>query len=544
MKRPFIKLNAVDILATTLFLVFIITWFNYQTEVSFHKMYSIATYVLPYVAFRLIASRDYYHFWKRIILIILSVCAIWQSIYAILQVIGICESHNFMFTITGSFHNPGPFGGFLAICASLFIPSIQKEAYRFLRILYSAATILCIILLPATLSRTALLALGISMLIYALSFQYFRDTIKRYWIIAVVGISLLGVSAYLYKKDSANGRFYINKISAIAMRNNGFKGSGLGKFSRTYGETQANYFAPYIDNIIQGDAPKKIEQERMIADCPEYAFNEYMEIGVECGIAGIVTFIILTLTAIWILYKAKSIWCYGLITLSIFALFSYPFKIVPFCIFEGLFIAMAGIKANKGIKTYAPIHITAILAITFIIAGFSKISSSKKAEKLLEKSITLYDIKYYEPFAEECYPLTKDLSHNYTFLFQLGQSLNKCGEYEKSDSILTLGSSISCDPMFWNIMGNNAIAQGNYERAKECYTKAFCMIPNRLYPLSLLAKMYHENGDTAAFLHLSNAINGFVPKVESELTKELREEINLIIHESYLQKPAPTPARY
>jgi tetratricopeptide (TPR) repeat protein len=215
-----------------------------------------------------------------------------------------------------------------------------------------------------------------------------------------------------------------------------------------------------------------------------------------------------------------------------------------FCVFEGLFIAMAGIKANKGIKTYVPIHITAILAITFIIAGFSKISSSKKAEKLLEKSITLYDIKYYEPFAEECYPLTKDLSHNYTFLFQLGQSLNKCGEYEKSDSILTLGSSISCDPMFWNIMGNNATAQGNYERAKECYTKAFCMIPNRLYPLSLLAKLYHENGDTTLFLHLSNAINSFVPKVESELTKELREEIDLIIHESYLQKPVPTPARY
>ena len=98
--------------------------------------------------------------------------------------------------------------------------------------------------------------------------------------------------------------------------------------------------------------------------------------------------------------------------------------------------------------------------------------------------------------------------------------------------------------MFWNIMGNNAIAHGNYERAKECYTKAFCMIPNRLYPLSLLAKLYHENGDTTLFLHLSNAINSFVPKVESELTKELREEIDLIIHESYLQKPVPTPARY
>ncbi|MBO7260417.1 MAG: O-antigen ligase family protein [Bacteroidaceae bacterium] len=544
MKKLLIKLNAVDLLASALLLVFIITWLNHRTDVSFHKIQSIAMYTLLYVVFRLTYTKAEYYFRERIILITLAACAIWQSIYAIIQVTGIYESKNYLFTMTGSFHNPGPFGGFLAICASMFIPGIQGEKNRFLKILYSMATILCIILLPATLSRTSLLAFGTSMLIYISSYKYFRDIIKRYWILVLLAISILGSCAYLYKKDSADGRAFINKISGLAIKENGIKGNGLGKFSVTYGETQANYFAPYIDDIIHGDSPGKIERERMIADCPEYAFNEYMEIGVECGIIGITLFVTLTITAIIFLYKSKSTGCYGLIALSIFAIFSYPFKMVVFCIFEALFIAMAGAKQNKSGNTLIPVYITAGLAVIILATGYGKIRKIQKAEKMLENSIVLYDLKHYEPFIEDCSSFKDDLLHNYKFLFALGQSLNKCGEYEKSDSVLNIGSSVSCDPMFWNIMGNNATALGDYERAKECYTKAFCMIPNRLYPLSLLAKLYHENGDTTAFLHLSNAINSFVPKVESALTKELREEINLIIHESYLQKPAPTPARY
>ncbi|MCQ2110293.1 MAG: hypothetical protein MJY79_02210 [Bacteroidaceae bacterium] len=94
-----------------------------------------------------------------------------------------------------------------------------------------------------------------------------------------------------------------------------------------------------------------------------------------------------------------------------------------------------------------------------------------------------------------------------------------------SDSVLELGTQISSSPMFWNVMGKNSIALGRYREAEERYKHAFYMVPNRLYPLTLLAKLYHAEGDTVRFLDMAEKVETFVPKIENANTKRLREEI-------------------
>lgn len=47
----------------------------------------------------------------------------------------------------------------------------------------------------------------------------------------------------------------------------------LGGFPAAYAETQAEYMA----------SGKATEQEKLVAGCPEYAFNEYLQIGLEQG---------------------------------------------------------------------------------------------------------------------------------------------------------------------------------------------------------------------------------------------------------------------
>lgn len=88
-----------------------------------------------------------------------------------------------------------------------------------------------------------------------------------------------------------------------------------------------------------------------------------------------------------------------------------------------------------------------------------------------------------------------------------------------------LGANISSDPMFWNVMGNNSLALGKYREAEERYKHAFYMVPNRLYPLALLAKLYHTEGDTVRFLNMAEKVETFVPKKESVNTESLRNEI-------------------
>lgn len=79
--------------------------------------------------------------------------------------------------------------------------------------------------------------------------------------------------------------------------------------------------------------------------------------------------------------------------------------------------------------------------------------------------------------------------------------------------------------MFWNVMGNNSLMQGKYREAEYRYKHAFYMVPNRLYPLYLMAKLYYTEGDTVRFLSMADKIESFVPKVESLQTERLRLEI-------------------
>ena len=58
---------------------------------------------------------------------------------------------------------------------------------------------------------------------------------------------------------------------------------------------------------------------------------------------------------------------------------------------------------------------------------------------------------------ERCESMMPYMNDNADFLYAYGQSLNKIGEYAKSDSILKLGTEVSGNPMLWNVMGNNSL---------------------------------------------------------------------------------------
>ena len=117
------------------------------------------------------------------------------------------------------------------------------------------------------------------------------------------------------------------------------------------------------------------------------------------------------------------------------------------------------------------------------------------------------------------------LKYNSRFMFEYGQSLSKTGQYAKSDSVLMTGAAECCDPMFWNIMGNNSLAQGNFEHAQECYMHAFRMVPNRLYPLCRMANLYYVKQDFANFEIMRDIIDKFPAKIESATTERLRSEV-------------------
>jgi tetratricopeptide (TPR) repeat protein len=84
---------------------------------------------------------------------------------------------------------------------------------------------------------------------------------------------------------------------------------------------------------------------------------------------------------------------------------------------------------------------------------------------------------------------------------------------------------ISCDPMLYNVMGKNCQALKDYEQAEQSFNKAANLVPNRLYPHYLLAKLYHEMGLADKAEQETNIVLAKPPKVESMAVKEMREEL-------------------
>jgi hypothetical protein len=265
----------------------------------------------------------------------------------------------------------------------------------------------------------------------------------------------------------------------------------------------------------------------MIASCPDNAFNEYLFIGVEMGPIALLLFIGFVTTAVVISFKRGTIWFCGMVSFSVFAFFSYPLHVIQMQMLFSIILG-ACLFDGKNCSNIWMIPVTSIiiLLLTFLLVGNKPLLKQRKQiRSTWAQTLSWYKMQYYESVTENCVVLFEYLRHDSNYLFTYGQSLNKIGQYEKSDSILKIGVEISSDPMFWNVMGNNSMALGRYREAEERYKHAFYMVPNRLYPLYLLAKLYHAEGDTVRFLDMADKVELFVPKVESVNTERLRSEI-------------------
>lgn len=395
-----------------------------------------------------------------LIILLVNIITIYEGLLGLLQAVGIKVSYNSYFFVTGTFNNPGPYGGLIAILlaflGSYMIKnrSAAKWSIKALVILSSISCALCIIVLPATMSRTAWLALGVAALVFGFKELSLADWIrkqKKVTAIISVIVILAMTGVFFLKKDSAIGRLHIWHMELRAIAENPLTGHGKGSVLGVYGDTQAEYFA-------EKERPKIITK---VAGCPEYAFNEYFKIGIEYGIPAMLGVIAILILVIALLLKFRSPFAYGLIAFCVFAFFSYPLEAV---------------------------HV------------------KSETEKEWESIRYLTSMELYEDAVGELAPLYDELKDNYRFIYDYGYALHKCKRYQESNEILKEGAKISSDPMFYNIIGKNLEALGLYEEAEEAYIHAHYMVPQRLFPLTLLMRMHIRLGNNNEALRYGKMI--------------------------------------
>jgi len=482
---------------------------------------------------------------KAFILIGLLVWGAVEAIWGLGQLYDYFPSKHVLFKTTGSFFNPGPYGGFIALMfpLALYYWLTYRYKNKYTAYLFLFAGMVCLMVFPATLSRTAWIAAIGGCAVVLLSDKRIIVKLRLFWkrrrrqcILGATMLSLfLFVAAYgIYhlKKDSADGRLFMWKITTLAIQDSPMKGTGLGGFPTAYAKAQIEYFKSERAN----------ETEKLVAGSPEYAFNEYLQIFLEQGLFGFILFLLLSFLIIKEGIRNKQVGATGsFVTLSVFAFASYPYQLWQFPIVWVLLgtICTAG-SGSKKARTYhygskktvlSVLLLGALCFVSVICASRQKVFFQAKKE--WKKLQPLYTVKAYESVTTDYAALYPVLNYEPKFVFEYGIMLNAAGQREKADSIFIRGLEISSDPMFYNVKGRNYHEMGKYREAEECYRNSLYLLPERIYPYYLLTKLYADpaNYQPVKMRKAAIAVLEKEPKVHSPAIEEMRAEVKTILKE-------------
>lgn len=456
---------------------------------------------------------------ERMMVFAILICAIYEAVLGVGQIFN-GSSRHYLYLLTGSFLNPGPYSAILAMALVMALQWKKIiEDLPFLSSFFYIPIIIFAILLPATWSRAALLATAICAgIIYWNQWKRWR-----WWIF--VGVILVMTGLYFLKQGSADGRSIIYLISVLSISHNPIWGSGIGSFCHQYAEEMAHFSSQHPTfNFLS-------------ADIISSAYNCLLQIGVEQGIIGLCFALTLVVMMLVRLKKKGKTLGIGLLCLLFFSMFSYPFNQLPYQIIFVLIAAYAGTgeekiavlstKWHKWSRSYlAPV---AMLGSVVLLSVFihQQVRERVKAESDYRMMSGLTNAA----FLNDYYELLPLLRSNEYFLFDFSKILEKDGRYNDSNAMLRLGTLISCDPMFYVIQGNNYSKMGVYKEAKQAYQKAFHVMPNRLYPLYKLMLLYEKEGKKEKMYEMAWRVMTFNEKVVSPATKDMKRKAKKILDE-------------
>lgn len=496
--------------------VVLITWLLYvMGRAYFDTSYPCATFCLRtmqmmmlYVAVRLLFTslpmREEY------IVFVLILFGLWEAWLGFGQFIHGYSRH-YLYLLTGSFLNPGPYSAILAMGVVMALMSRMKcMKGKLYYSLFTLSLFTFIILLPATWSRAALLATAI-----CVGIIYWNDWKRWFWWVVGLGMAVVLVLYYI-KAGSAAGRSIIYLISILSITHHPLLGSGIGSFFHQYAGEMARFSLGHPDFNFQS------------ADVLDYAFSDLLRIGVEQGFVGIGFAIAVIILVFRSLRTKGRILRMGLLTLLIFSLFSYPFELLPYQLITVLILAYAGTSKTANIPVgwkmqllyrYAIPFCCLLFIVTVTLFVLHKIDKRAKAEADYRIMAGITNVA----FIDDYYELLPLLTENPRFLFDFGKMLALQRRFNDSNAMLRQGALVSNDPMFYVIQGNNYRDMGAYDEAETAYLKAYNVLPNRLYPLYQLMCLYEQTGKKQKMWQTAQQVIDFKVKVESPATKEMKD---------------------
>lgn len=435
-------------------------------------------------------------------------CGGYEAICGISQLLAGNSRHS-QYLLTGTFMNPGPYSAYLMLVIAICMAWNPNQ--RYLKLFRYTVFVLSIMVLPATWSRAAFVA------VILLALWLYRKSYWRWRYIVWGGLLVAGICLYFLKQGSADGRLLIWQASLQSWSEAPLWGVGIGGFPKAYSDGIAELYTTAPDAYMFASA-----------GVTEYAFNDLLKVLVEQGIVGLGLLLMVLCTVLFHLYRSSRPLFYGMLGMLIFSLFSYPMELFPYQVLVVLIAAFAESDTSHQ-------YVVSVNRWWLVCCGLWMVPVSFSIQEMvLQRAEYHRDYKLFahmddHVFIQDFYELMPYEQDNPEFQFLFGKLLRTHGRFADSNAILRKGAHISSDPMFHVLIGNNYKDLHLYEEAEAAYREAFNRMPNRLYPLYQLMELYKVSGDEGKMREMAAEVIRMQEKITSPATKEMKEKANEIL---------------
>lgn len=176
-------------------------------------------------------------------------------------------------------------------------------------------------------------------------------------------------------------------------------------------------------------------------------------------------------------------------------------------------------------------NISILFSLLFFL--LPALSSGQKRSLSLIDAIEIAQAQCHDAMVARLNFMSQYWSHR-SYRAELLPSVNISGglmEFDRfydSNDMLSRGVLISNDLMFLILQGNNYCDLDAYRLAEDSYLQAWQTMPNRIYPLYQLIKLYQLEGNKKKMAEYAEKVMNFEEKISSQAVNDMKREAHEI----------------
>ena len=445
---------------------------------------------------------------KKVLILI----AFTEIVISFLQYFNILP-HNQYFSVNGTCSNPNFTAVYLVMVLPMVIDIVKQYKNKYHRIL-SITAIIVIFALSLYLLKSRTAFVGFFICVGFLLFSYLtknrlvsKKVIFTGVILSIIVIGFLIPKFYNFKKESADGRLLVWKISSQVITHKPITGYGYGKTQYAYNVAQAKYFRDQ----------KATETEKQNAGYISNVLNDYLEIWIQGGLIGLLIFSFFLYRLLFVSYKQREKYPYLFVGILLFVVMSF-FNVVIFFTFTAVIFAFYAslITVNtiqkQDIKTPKILYNGFVLVFCFVlvyisIQAYSQTQLNKVKDALIERD--LIRVRKYLDNSSRCIATSE-------FFYTIsGDTYYMEKKYNLALKKYSIAFKYAPNPKLATKMAECYMSVNKQEKAISKLEYASNHTPSLFRPYYILMLIYNKQGDMQRAMQTANIIINKEIKVDS-----------------------------